>query len=149
MAQALAWSDLTTLVTPGGTLTHNALTGDTYWVDPRRSTGLGMGEIRAPLDDRGQTDGFLLHDFFERGAMLVVAGEILARSDTTGTSARDALMASMVTALRSILRSTGTLSFGSGASLTVKCNLRPEFTTLEGTRKGFTYGLVSASPPPT
>lgn len=149
MAQALRWSDLTTLVTPGGTLTHNAAAGDTYFIDPRRSTGLGMGEIRDPMDDKALTDGFILHDFFERGAMLVVAGEVLARSDTTGTAGADALMAAMTSALRSILRATGTLNFGSGATLTVKCRLKADYPTIEGDLKGFIYGLVSASPPPT
>lgn len=149
MAQALRWSDMTTLVTPGGTLTHNAASGDTYFVAPRDSRGLGMGEIRNPLDDKGQTDGFILHDFFEKGAVLVPAGTILARSDTVGTAGADALMAAMVTALRSILRATGTLNFASGAALTVKCYIAPEFPTIEGDLKGFRYGLVSASPPPT
>lgn len=149
MAQALHWSDLTTLVTPAGTITHNAAAGDTFFVDPKRSSGLGMGEIRAPVDDRGQTDGFILHDFFEKGAMLLIGGTVLARTDTTGVTGRDALMADMVTKLRSILRATGTLNFGSGAALTVKCNLKPDFPTTEGIQKAFVYGLVSASPPPT
>lgn len=149
MAQALHWADLTTLVTPAGTITHNAASGDTFFVDPKRSSGLGMGEIRAPVDDKGQTDGFILHDFFEKGAVLLVGGIVLARTDATVVTGRDALMADMVTKLRSILRATGTLNFGSGAALTVKCNLRPDFPTVEGTLKSFIYGLVSASPPPT
>jgi hypothetical protein len=140
---------MTTLVTPGGTLTHNAASGDTYFIDPKRSVGLGMGEIRDPMDDKAQTDGFILHDFFEKGAMLVPAGVVLARSDTTGVTGADTLMAAMVTALRSILRATGTLNFGSGAALTVKCHMRADFPSLEGDLKGFIYGLVSASPPPT
>ena len=148
MAQALRWNDMTTLVTPVGTLTFNEATGDTYFVDPKRSVGLGMGEIRNPTDDKGQTDGFILHDFFERGALLLPAGIILARTDTTGVTAADALMSDMTAKLRSILRATGTLSFGSGAALTVKCNVRAEYPTLEGDLKGFVFGLVSASPPP-
>lgn len=140
---------MTTLVTPGGTLTHNAAAGDTFFVDPKRSRGLGMGEIRNPIDDKAQTDGFILHDFFEKGAMLVIGGTVLARSDMTGVAGADALMAAMVVACRSILRANGTLSFGSGAVLTVKCPMQADFPTLEGDLKGFVYGLVSASPPPT
>lgn len=149
MPQVLRWSDLTTLVTPGGTLTHNATTGDTYPVDPRRSDGLGMGEIRAPIDDKGLTDGFILHDFYEKGAMLLVAGVVLARSDTTGTAGADTLMSAMTVALRSILRANGTLNFANGAALTVRCNIRSTYPSLGGDLKGFQYGLVSASPPPT
>jgi len=139
---------MTTLATPAGTITHNAASGDTLWVDPKRSVGLGMGEIRNPIDDKAQTDGFLLHDFFEKGAMLLPAGVVLARTDTTGNTGRDALMADTVTKLRSILRATGTLNFGSGATLVVKCHMRADFPTIEGDLKGFVYGLVSASPPP-
>ncbi len=152
MAQALAWSDLTTLVTPAGTLTFNAISGDTYWVDPKRSSGLGMGEIRNPTDDKGQTDGSILHDFFERGAALLVAGDLRVRSSVTEAgyvAARDVLSGNMVTRLRSILRATGTLNFGSGAAFTVKCNIKADFPALEGVVKGFVFGLVSASPPPT
>lgn len=149
MAQALRWSDITTLVTPAGTLTFNEATGDTYYVDPKRSSGLGMGEIRAPIDDKGQTDGFILHDFFEKGAMLLIGGLILARTDTTGVTGADTLISEMVTRLRSILRATGTLNFGSGAALTVKCNVKPDFPSGVGDEKGFVFGLVSASPPPT
>jgi len=151
MAQALAYSDITTLVTPAGTLTFNAATGDTYWVDPKRSSGLGMGEIRNPTDDKGQTDGSILHDFFERGQQLLLAGDLRVRSAVTESgyvSARDVLSGSMVTKLRSILRATGTLNFGSGATVICKCNLKADFPALEGVAKGFVFGLVSASPPP-
>lgn len=149
MPQALRWSDVTTLTTPSGTLTFNEATGDTYWVDPARSDGLGMGEIRNPIDDRGQQSGFLLHEFFEKGAMLIVAGVILARTDTTGIAGADTLMSEMVTRLRSTLASSGTLNFGSGAAITGKLYGRPKFPTLQADLKGFEFTWVSASPPPT
>lgn len=148
MAQALRWSDLTTIVTPSGTLTFNATTGDTYFVDPARSDGLGMGEIRNPTDDRGQIDGFILHRYFEKGALLLVAGTVLARSDTTGTTGADALMGAMVTALRSTLNSTGTMNFGSGAAIAGKLYQRVKWPTLGGDLKGFEFMWVSADPPP-
>lgn len=149
MAQALRWSDITTLTTPAGTLTFNEATGDTYFVDPGRSDGLGMGEIRNPIDDRGQQSGFLLHEFFEKGAVLLVAGTVLARTDTTGITGADALMSDMVTKLRSTLASTGTLNFGSGAAITGKLYGRVKFPTLGGLQKGFEFMWVSASAPPT
>lgn len=149
MAQALRWSDLTTIVTPSGTLTFNAAAGDTYFVDPKRSDGLGMGEIRNPVDDKGQADGFILHRFFEKGAMLLVAGAVLARTDTTGTTGADTLMAAMTTALRSTLSSSGTMNFGSSAAIVGKVYARPKYPTLDGDLKGFEFMWVSASPPPT
>lgn len=150
MAQALSYSDITTLVTPAGTITHNASSGDTLRVVPGRSTGLGMGEIRDPTDDKAQTDGLILHDFFERGARLVLAGDVVIVSASTESgyrTARDTLIADTITKLRSILRATGTLNFGNGAAFTVKCNLK--FDPQGGFVKTFIYGLVSASPPPT
>lgn len=149
MAQALRWEDLTTIVCPSGTLTFNEPTGDTYFVDPGRSDGLGMGEIRNPTDDRGQTDGFILHRYFEKGALLLPAGTVLARTDTTGTTGADALMSGMVTALRSTLTSTGTMNFGSGAAIVGKLYGRVKFPSLGGDLKGFEFMWVSASPPPT
>ena len=148
MPQALRWSDLTTIVCPSGTLTFNAASGDTYFVNPSAADGLGMGEIRNPTDDRGQIDGFILHRYFEKGALLLVAGTVLARSDTTGTSGADTLMSSMVTALRSTLNSTGTMNFGSGAAIVGKLYGRVKFPSLGGDLKGFEFMWVSASPPP-
>jgi hypothetical protein len=135
------YSDITTLVTPGGTLTFNAATGNTYLIDPSRCTGIiGTGEIRNPVDDRGQTSGFLLHDFFERGARGVLAGVIVV--DTV--SNRNSMQDSMKAALRSILTTTGTLNFSSG-SVAVQFELGCDFPALGGIVKGFQFGLVSAS----
>lgn len=149
MAAALRWSDLTTWVTPAGTLTFNEPTGDTYWVDPQRSSPLGAGATDAPVDDRGQTDGSLIHAFFEKGALLVPVGVILARTDTTGIAGADALMADMIAKARSALRANSTLNFGSGAAIVGRCNLLPTFPPLAGDLKGFLFGFVSESVMPT
>ena len=149
MAAALRWSDLTTLVTPVGTLTFNEATGDTYFVDPARSSPLGAGQAEGAIDPKGQTDGSLVHSFFENGALLVPAGVIVARTDTTGQAGADALMADMTTKLRAILRANGTLNFGSGAALTVRCNQLPSYPGLGGNLKGFIFGVVSESVMPT
>jgi hypothetical protein len=145
MAAALRWSDLTTLVTPVGTLIFNAATGDTYFVDASRSSPLGAGEAEGAVDPRGQIDGSIVHSFYENGASLVPVGVILARTDTTGTAGADALMSSMMAKCRSILRADGTLNFGSGAAIVGRCNMLPTFPTLDGIQKGFIFGFVSAS----
>jgi hypothetical protein len=149
MAAALRWSDLQTLTTPAGVLTFNEATGDTYFVDPERSSPLGAGATDAPVDDKGQTHGSLLHPAFEKGALLVVAGVVLARTDTTGVAGADALMTDMIAKCRSILDATGTLAFGSGASIVGQCNLLPTFPHLRGDLKGFLFGFVSESVMPT
>lgn len=136
------YSDITTLVTPGGTITFNAASGDTYFVDPFKCSGLiGTGGIRNPVDDRGQTSGFLVHTFFEEGARGVIAG--LIKTDDVAT--RESMQTALKTALRSILTTTGTLNFSGGASLAVKFELGLDFPHIQGIAKGFQFGLVGAT----
>ena len=143
MAAALRWSDLTTWVTPAGTLTFNEATGDTYYVDPQRSGPLGAGQAEGTVDPKGQTDGSLVHLFFENGALVVVAGVVLARTDTTGVSGADALMSDMMAKARSALRTNSTLNFGGGAAIVERCNILPTFPPLASDLKGFLFGVVS------
>ena len=134
------YNDITTLVTGGGTITFNATSGNRFVIDPARCSGLiGTGEIRNPVDDRGQQDGFLIHDFFEKGARGVLGGVIVA--DTVAN--RNTLQSNLKTALRSILTTTGTLNFTSG-SLAVQFDLGLEFPHVAGIMKGFQFGLVAA-----
>lgn len=136
------YSDITTLVTGGGTITFNAASGNTYLVDPARCSGLiGTGQIRNPVDDRGQQSGFLLHDFFEQGARGTVGGVIVA--DTVAN--RNTMQDTLKTALRSILTTTGTLNFSGGASLAVQWELGCDFPALSAHVKLFQFGLVSAT----
>jgi len=144
-----SWSEITTLTTPGGVLTFNAGSGDTYYVDPLRSTGLGMGEIRAQVDRKGQASGSIYHEFFEAGAILVIAGNLLIRSAATEAgyvTARDALELDMKVKLRTMFAASGTLA-GTGVSIVCKCNLGADFPSLpQGPiAKGFIFGLVSES----
>jgi len=136
------YSDITTLATGGGTITFNAASGNTYLIDPARCTGIiGTGEIRNPVDNKGQTAGFLLHDFFEKGARGVLAGVIIA--DTTAN--RNTMQTALKTALRSILTTTGTLSFSGGETLAVQFDLACDFPALSANVKLFQFGLVSAT----
>ena len=131
------YSDITTLVTGGGTITF----GTTYLIDPQRCSGLiGTGRVRNPVDDRGQQSGFLLHDFFEEGGRGVVGGVI----DVASTAARDTAETNLKTALRSILTTTGTLNFSGGSSLAVQWELGCDFPVWSGIVHGFLFGLVSA-----
>lgn len=136
------YSDITTLATGSGTITFNAASGNTYLIDPARCSGIiGTGEIRNPVDDRGQQSGFLIHTFFERGARGVVAGVIIA--DTVAN--RNTMQTTLKTALRSILTTTGTLSFSGGETLAVKFELGCDFPQWSGIVKGFQFGLVAAT----
>jgi hypothetical protein len=136
------YSDITTLVTPGGTITFNAATGNTYLIDPARCSGLiGTGEIRNPTNDRGQTDGFIVHARFERGARGVLGGVIVADSVANRNSMQDSLKA----AVRSIKTTTGTLNFSGGSSLAVSFDIAADFPVLVGHHKLFVFGLIAAS----
>lgn len=136
------YSDITTLVTSGGTITFNASTGNTYLIDPARCSGIiGTGEIRNPVDNKGQTDGFILHDFFEKGARGVLAGVLVADTVANRNSMQDTLK----TALRSIKTTTGTLNFSGGQSLAVQFELGCDFPVFGGNVKLFQFGLVSAT----
>ncbi|SRR5581483_9294347 len=148
---SFSYSEIDTIVTPAGTISLNDDTGDTLFVDPKRSTGLGTSKVRAPIDHKPQTDGYLLHDFFEEGQHLVLAGDVVIRSAVTDpgmVAARDALLTDTRLKLKSILRADGTLTFRGGGTLTVRCDLLPEPTSSDRgpAQKSFVFGLVSADP---
>ena len=132
-------SDITTLVTPGGTITCNAATGNTFLLDPDSCSGFGMGAIRNPVDDKGQTSGFIKHNFFEQGSYLVLGGIVVA--DTTAN--REAMEQSLKAALRSILNVAGTLNSGSSGSVSVYCNVGCTFGRALGVVHNFSFGLMT------
>lgn len=138
-----SYSDITTLVTGGGTITFNALTGETFLLDPGNCAGLDGVKLRKPVDNKGQTDGFIVHPGFEEGLHLVIAGVVIADS----VASRDSMMGGLKTALRSIKSSNGTLNFGSSPSISVQWEVGLDFPHLGGTYKRFTFGLVAESSP--
>jgi hypothetical protein len=142
------YSDITTLVTPAGTIGFNSPTGDTLMIDPQRSSGLGYAQVRAPIIHRGQTDGYTLLPFFLEGQHLVLAGDVVIRSATSEAgvvSARNTLLTTTRTRLKSILQADGTLNFGAGDALSVRCEMLIQ--PMGAWRKSFVLGLVSAAAP--
>jgi hypothetical protein len=131
-----------TLTTPGGTLTFNPSSGDGYYVS--NITGLDQAPIRAPIDDKPQTDGGIVHDFFKGPRHITIEGLVVASS----ASARNTSTDSLVTALDSILRADGTWTWTpSGQSLktlTVRCDVPVSFPG--AFLKRFIFGLVAANP---
>lgn len=137
------FSDIDTLTTPGGVLTFNAATGNTFHIDPARSAGLGSGEIRAAIDDQGQQSGYILHpEWFEKGSQFLLGGVISV--DTVAN--RNSMQAEMKSKLRTILSANGTLHFTTGESVTVRWNMGCDFPHISGPLKGFVFGVVSATP---
>lgn len=144
-----SYTKITTLVTPGGTITFNASGADTLWLDPTASRGLGDFEARAPVDPRGQSDGFLLHPFFLPGAVLLLTGvfHIVSAGDEAGyVTARDSLMNGTYTKLKSAAATTtSTLNFTGGATISGLKVRRSAFSG--GFVKGFTVELVGTTLP--
>ncbi len=144
---SFSYSDIGTVVTPAGTITFNAASGDTLRIVPRRSTGLGTSQVRAVVRDKAQTDGYILLPFFLEGQHLALAGDVVIRSAITEAgivAARDTLLTDTLTKCKSILQANGTLNFVSGGSLAVRCEILPK--PEGGFQKVFLIGFVSGTP---
>ena len=142
-----AYSKVTTLVTPSGTITFHQTGSDTLVLDPASCRGLGDFEARAPIDPRGQTDGYILHPFYLPGANILLVGlfDIVSSSTEAGyVTARDALMSGTYLKLKSAAAtSTSTLNFTGGGSIS---GLKVRRGAMHGANlKGFTIELVGTS----
>lgn len=143
-----SYSLIDNLVCPGGTISMNDDAGDTWFVDPEKSSGLAMRKVRDSTYDYSQQSGYYFGNFYLEGRHLLLAGILHIR--TVGTEAailsvRESMIAVGVSALTSISEGggNGTLNFVGGSSLTVKCDLalNPTGPFL----KNYVFGLVSAS----
>lgn len=135
-----SFSDITSISTPGGTITFGSANGQ-WLVDPERSSGLGMGRVRAPIDNKGQTTGYILHDFLEEGMHFLLAGVLIAAD----AAQRNTMQTDGKTALRSIFTTTGTIN-GTGWGVAVKCDIGIDYPHISTYVKGFVFGLVTANP---
>ena len=143
-----------TLTTPGGTITFNNGATDEYYLS--EIGGLEDAPIRAPVDNRPQTDGGLVHDFYEGPLHLTLEGILFIRSTRVQNSIRTirtSMTDNLRTALRSILRADGTLAwtpYGSTArSLTVRYEVPLDPRYIDNyLNVAFSFGLVSASSTP-
>lgn len=145
------------LTTGAGTITFN-VTGvdlfndfgaDEFYIS--NITGLDGSPIRAPVDDRPQTDGGLVHPFFKGPRHPAIEGVLMIRSTRIGNSIRairNQMEEDLLDALESILQTDGTLAWtpaGMGArSLNVRYEVPLEFSGVE--LKAFTFGLVAGDP---
>lgn len=140
-----------TLTTPGGTLTFNAATGDTLWLDPSQSSGLDQAPLRTPIDKKPGAPGGIVFPFLRDARHVTLGGELFIRSSGTETgyvTARNALEQTIRAALESIEDADGTFAITptglSTMSLTVRCDVPVTFAGL--LVKTFLFGLVAADP---
>lgn len=143
-----AYGLVDTVVSSGGTMSFNDATGDTWWIDPERSSGLAMRKVRASTYDKAQTDGYYFGNFYLEGRHMLFGGDAVVRSQSLEENvltAREAMIAAAIAVLEPMASGagSGTLNFIGGSSLTVRCDLAldPSGAWL----KKFVMGLVSGS----
>jgi len=140
--------------TPAGNISCNAGSGDTAFIDPGRSTGLGTSEIRAQIDERGQDHGWLFPGAFLKAGQQISLHMIIfirsASTDPAWATARDGFIDDVKTKLHSTLASTGTLHFAGGSTvggIRAKAIGPPESEPALGPAwKSMLVVLVSATP---
>jgi hypothetical protein len=141
-----------TLTTPGGTINFNDGSANQYYLST--VGGLDGPTIRAPIDDRPQTDGGIVHDFFAGPRHITFEGVLLIQSTHIMNSVvqiRNTMEDNLRTAVVSLLRADGTLAWTpqgkSARSLTVRHDVPLDFTNIENyLLLQFHFGLVAANP---
>ncbi len=148
-------SSLHTWATTAGTITFNASSGDTFWLDPKQCSGLEIADARTTIEDKTLTDGAIVHDAYLSGLHIIRAGLLVIRSAVTEAgivAARQALEDALVNAWVAALRADSTYAFpltgGGSRSVIVRAEVKPTFPQIEGLLKGFSFGLASEASRP-
>lgn len=126
--------------------------GDHYWLT--NLEGLDGPPIRAPIDNRPQTDGGLVHDFYFGPRHVLVEGFFLIQSTDVQQqilSIRNDMETALLAAHMDILRADGTWGwtpYGETArSLTVRGDVPVQYRHVDNfVTLAFAFGLVAADP---
>jgi hypothetical protein len=139
-----------TLVTPGGTVLFNS-GADQFYLS--NIEGLDGAPIRAPIDNRPQAHGGLVHRFLLGPRHITFDGVLHITS--TGTeagylAARNTLVTNLQNALNSIYAADGTLSWtpSGGSQRNLRVRHDEALQIRGGWQKSFVFGLVAADPNP-
>lgn len=145
------WTCAHSLVTPAGTITFNAASGDAYQHDPLQCSGLDGAPLRVEQDPASLTDGGLLHTTLKGARHITLGGMLVIRSvsaEAAMATARTTLEDSLSAALDSIANANGVYSWtptGKAArSLTVRYEGALMITG--SWLKSYLFGLVAANP---
>ncbi len=147
-----SYTAIDAIETPGGNIPCNTGSGDHFFIVPGRSTGLGVSEIRGTDDERGQSDGLLLHPRFFGGqqiSLLALAYILSSGTEAGYLTARDAFLTDARTKLKTMVNADGTLSFSGGQNITVRTRAigPPQSESQYGeATKSMLLVLVSATP---
>lgn len=143
------------LSTPSGSIFFNngdlRTNDDLYWIS--EIEGLDGPTIRAQVDNAPQAHGGIVHTFWKGPRQVTMQGAIVVQSVPFGAACltvRNSMEDDLRAALESILQADGLLIWTpegqSQRTLTVRHNIRLDFTPQEGyVIMGFTFGLISAS----
>jgi hypothetical protein len=139
-----------TLATPGGTITFNS-GSDQYVI--ARLTGLDGAPIRAPMNNRPQAHGGLVHRFLLGPRHLTIEGLFHVTSSATESgykAARRTMDVNLNNALNSILAADGTLTWTPSGGSALNLYVRHDQPLQVGGAwvKTFVFGLVAADPTP-
>lgn len=140
-----------TLTTPAGAVLFNSGTDQN-----RLSNVLGLdgAPIRAPMENRPQAHGGLVHRFLLGARHLTFEGVFHVTSASTEVAyvtARNTLITNLQNALNSIYAANGTLTWtptGAGSPLNLYVKHDQPLVTTGGFLKSFTFGLVAGDPNP-
>lgn len=140
-------------VTPAGTITFNDDSANQFYIE--EIEGLDGAPIRAPIDNRPQTDGGLVHDFFKGPRHFTVSGTLLIQSTRIQTSIqaiRNQMEEDLFDAHASVQQADSTWSWTPlGLSARTLTGVRGDvpFTTRHidnFLNVAFFFGLVAADP---
>jgi len=146
-----------TLNTPGTDIVFNngdfgrGSLDDMYWITAAPGLPPDGAPRRAPVDNRPQTDGALVHRFFKGARQINVEGLIVIQSTTVQDnirSIRNAMEEALEAALDDCYQADATLSWTpagqSAYNLTVRNNIEVVFEGVEF--RTFTFGLIAGTP---
>lgn len=146
-----------TLTTPGTDITFNdgelgrGSLDDMYWITAAPGLPPDGAPRRAPVDNRPQTDGGLVHRFLKGPRQIAVEGAIIIQSTTVQDSIRvirNQMEEALEEALDACYQADATLAWTpagqSPYSLTVRNNIEVKFEGVEF--RTFTFGLIAGTP---
>lgn len=150
-------ASIITLTTPGQDITFNdgelgrGSDDDMFWITSAPGLPPDGAPRRAPVDNRPQTDGGLVHRFFKGPRQITIEGAIIIQSTTvqdTIRSLRNARMAQLTAALDACYQADATLAWtvpgDTSYSLTVRNNIEVKYEGIEFIT--FTFGLIAGTP---
>ena len=145
------WNCPHELVTPAGTITFNAPSGDTYIHYPSLCDGLDGVPIRSSSDPAPLTDGANLHTWFRGARPITLGGVLRVRSvsaDDEIAEVRTDLEEALGAALESIVNTFGAYRWTPTGKSQRSAAVRHDsaFRVSGAWQKTYVFGLLAPSP---